>query len=249
MTEKIDVLAIAAHPDDVELCCAGTLAKLARQGLKCGILDLTQGEMGTRGTPEGRLKEAQNAAQILGMQCRHNLGLPDNGLTNTFGHQVSIVQAVRDLQPEICLINAPDDRHPDHGHAHKLTLDALYYSGLKKWETKDDDGTSQAVWRPRHIFYYMQDRPFQPDLIFDISETQEIKEKAILAFESQFNVPESDSEPQTYISGQDFFVMLRGRSRFYGHQIGVDYGEPFQYHGGPMPFMSFSEIIKHKPMR
>lgn len=249
MTTKIDVLAIGAHPDDVELCCAGTLATLSKQGLNCGIIDLTQGEMGTRGTPEQRLEEAENAAAILGVSIRQNLGLPDNGLFNTTEHQHRIMAAVRELRPEICLINAPDDRHPDHGHAHKLTLDALYYSGLQKRETKNQNGEIQAPWRPRHIFYYMQDKPFQPDMVFDISEAQEIKEKAILAFETQFNVPESDSGPQTYISGQDFFVMLRGRARFYGHQIGVSYGEPFQYHGGPIPFMNFNEMLRHKPMR
>ncbi|MFW6348081.1 MAG: bacillithiol biosynthesis deacetylase BshB1 [Cyclonatronaceae bacterium] len=245
----LDVLAIAAHPDDVELCCAGTLAELSEQGLSCGILDLTQGEMGTRGTPQQRLEEAQNAARILGVDIRRNLGLPDNGLFNTTAHQQAIMGVVRELKPHICLINAPDDRHPDHGHAHKLTLDALYYSGLQKRQTAGPDGAPQAPWRPAHIFYYMQDRPFEPDLVFDISATQETKEKAILAFKTQFNVPEDDDGPQTYISGEDFFVMLRGRARFYGHQIGVSYGEPFQYHGGPLPFMDFTQMLRHKPVR
>lgn len=246
---KLDVLAIAAHPDDVELCCAGTLASLARKGLTCGILDLTKGEMGTRGTPEQRLEEAAKAAEVLGVSMRENLALPDNGLFNTTENQQQIMAAVRTLQPEICLINAPEDRHPDHGHAHKLTLDALYYSGLAKRATTDINGTPQQPWRPRHIFYYMQDKPFKPDLIFDISDVQETKEKAILAFETQFNVPDTDSGPKTYISGQDFFVMLRGRARFYGHQIGVTYGEPFQYHGGPIPFFNFNDMLHHRPMR
>lgn len=249
MSENLDILAIAAHPDDVELCCAGTLATAAAQGLRCGILDLTQGEMGTRGTPQQRLVEAQNAAAILGLHTRRNLGLPDNGLFNTPAHQEAIMSAVRELKPVICLVNAPADRHPDHGHAHKLTLDALYYSGLQKRETVGADGNTQPPWRPRHIFYYMQDQPFEPDLVFDISDAQQTKEKAILAFETQFNVPESDSGPKTYISGQDFFVMLRGRARFYGHQIGVQYGEPFKYHGGPIPMMNFTELLRHKPIR
>ncbi len=247
--QKLDVLAIAAHPDDTELCCAGTLAKLVAQGLKCGVLDLTQGEMGTRGTPEERLQEAQNAARIIGLETRVNLGLPDNGLFNTHEHQEAIMRAVRELQPEICFINAPADRHPDHGHAHKLTLDALFYSGLKMRKTKDNKGRPQQPWRPKHIFYYMQDTPFEPHIVFDISDTQHIKEKAILAFKTQFNVPETDSEPQTYISGEGFFETLRSRARVYGHQIGVTYGEPFQYHGGPIPFGDLSYLLSHKRIR
>jgi bacillithiol biosynthesis deacetylase BshB1 len=246
---KLDVLAIAAHPDDTELCCAGTLARLAAQGLRCGVLDLTRGEMGTRGTPELRHKEAEDAARILGLTSRMNLSLPDNGLINSREHQDEIIRAVRSFQPEICMINAPEDRHPDHGHAHKLTLDALFYSGLRKRETSAKDGSPQQPWRPSHILFYMQDTPFEPDLIFDISETQDIKEQAILAFKSQFNAPENDNEPGTYISGKNFIKMLRSRARVYGHRIGVAFGEPFQYYGGPLPFDDFSFFMKHRPLR
>ncbi len=246
---KLDILALAAHPDDTELCCAGTLAALSLSGLACGVADLTQGEMGTRGTPELRLREAQKAAEIIGLKHRVNLGLPDNGLTNTPENQDSIIKTIRKFRPEICFINAPEDRHPDHGHAHKLTLDALYYSGLSKRETKDDSGKLQEPWRPRHIFYYMQDTPFEPDIVFDISETHETKERAILAFESQFNVPDDDEQPATYISGKGFFEMLRSRARVYGHQIGVLYGEPFKYHGGPIPFAEFNYLLSHKRIR
>lgn len=246
---KLDVLAIAAHPDDTELCCAGTLAKLVVQGLKCGVLDLTRGEMGTRGTPEQRLQEAQHAASVLGLETRVNLGLPDNGLDNTQDHQHAIMRVVRELKPDICFINAPADRHPDHGHAHKLTLDALFYSGLKMRKTVSNEGVEQEPWRPTHIFYYMQDTPFEPHIVFDITETQSLKEQAILAFKSQFNVPETDEGPQTYISGEGFFETLRSRARVYGHQIGVTYGEPFQYHGGPIPFGDLSYLLSHKRIR
>lgn len=246
---KLDALAIAAHPDDVELCCAGTLAVLARQGLRCGVLDLTRGEMGTRGTPEQRLSEAQDAARILGLSIRENLRLPDNGLFNTRAHQDAIIAAVRKFQPEICFINAETDRHPDHGHAHKLTSDALFYSGLQKRETTAPDGSPQQPWRPKHVFMFMQDTPFEPDLVFDVSEVQQVKEEAILAFKTQFNVPEGDAEPQTYISGEGFFEMIRSRARIFGHQIGVKYGEPFKYLGGPLPFGDFSYLLSHKRIR
>ncbi|AXJ00523.1 bacillithiol biosynthesis deacetylase BshB1 [Cyclonatronum proteinivorum] len=246
---KLDVLAIAAHPDDVELCCAGTLAALTQQGLRCGVLDLTQGEMGTRGTPEERLSEAQDAARILGLRIRENLGLPDNGLVNSRVHQDAIMAAVRRFQPEICFINAATDRHPDHGHAHKLISDTLFYSGLQKRETTAPDGSAQHPWRPKHVFMFMQDTPFEPDLVFDITETQRVKEEAILAFKTQFNVPATDDGPQTYISGEGFFEMIRSRARIFGHQIGVQYGEPFKYLGGPLPFGDFSYLLSHNRIR
>jgi len=245
----VDILAIAAHPDDIELCCAGTLASLIKQGFRCAVLDLTQGEMGTRGTPAGRLQEAQEAAAILGLETRANIGLPDTGLTNSPAHQDAIIKVVRELQPRLCFINAPNDRHPDHGHAHKLTLDALFYSGLQKRETLDNNGNPQPPWRPAHTFYYMQDTPFEPDIVFDITETQQLKEQAILAFKTQFNVPEEDKGPKTYISGEGFFETLRSRARVYGHQIGVTYGEPFKYHGGPIPFGELNYLLSLNRVR
>ena len=247
--DSVDFLAIAAHPDDVELCCAGTLAKLAKSGYKTAVLDLTNGEMGTRGTPELRLEEASDAGKILGLAGRYNLGLPDAALTNSDAHRIAIISAVRTLRPAVCFINAQTDRHPDHGNAHKLTKDALFYGGLKKILTKDEQGNVQQPWRPNHVLMYMQDSPFEPDLVFDISETMAHKEKAILAFKSQFNVPENDDGPKTYISGSGFFEMIRSRARIFGHQIGVEYGEPFNYLNGPVPFTSFDGFMKHKPAR
>lgn len=250
---KLDVLAIAAHPDDVELCCSGTLAALARSGKKCGILDLTQGEMGTRGTPTQRLEEAQEAARILGMKVRLNAGLPDCGLENTTEHRETIIRHVRALRPEVCLINAPEDRHPDHRNAAQLSLDALFYSGLSKLRTSDESGTAQEPWRPYHIMHFMQHWPFAPTFVFDITSTIDLKEKAILAFGSQFNVKgadgDADEEPETYVSSPRFFEALRGRARDYGQRIGVDFGEPFLYYNGPVALKNFDVLLETQPQR
>jgi bacillithiol biosynthesis deacetylase BshB1 len=246
---KLDVLAIAAHPDDTELNCAGTLAALVRQGLKVGVLDLTRGEMGSRGTPEGRLNEAAEAARIIGLTMRDNLALPDCGLDNTPEHRMAIIRAVRTYRPDVCFINAPSDRHPDHGNASRLTTDALFYGGLAKLASVDADGNSQEPWRPFHTLHYMQDRPFEPDFVFDISDTIAIKEKAILAFKSQFNVHDAGDEPQTYISRPSFFEAVRARARHFGHLAGFDYGEGFLYQGKPVPLRDLSVLLGSKPHR
>lgn len=245
---KLDVMALSAHPDDTELCCSGTLASLVKKGYNVGVVDLTQGEMGTRGTPELRMKEAQKAAEIVGLKVRDNLKLPDCGLENTAEHRKAIITAVRKYRPDICFISAPDDRHPDHGNASRLLIDALYYGGLRKLESFDDEN-QQEPWRPFHILHYMQDRPFEPTFVYDISDTIDIKEKAILAFSSQFNVDESDDGPQTYISGKSFFRGIKARAQHYGHLIGVEYGEPFLYHGGPAPMHDLNFLMKSKPLR
>lgn len=249
MSIKLDVLALAAHPDDTELSCSGTLATLVKQGLKVGVVDLTRGEMGSRGTPELRLMEANAAADILGLQVRDNLGLPDCGLENSEKHRLQIIEVIRMYRPDICLINAPDDRHPDHGNAARLCIDALFYSGLSKLKTFYPTGEEQEPWRPYHILHYMQDRHFAPDVIFDITDSIDLKEKAILAFKSQFNVISPDDEPETYISSSSFFENLRARSRDFGHQIGVKYGEPFKYYGGPLPLKNLDMFLNHKPRK
>lgn len=246
---KLDVLAIASHPDDTELNCAGTLAALVRQGLNVGVLDLTQGEMGSRGTPERRRIEATNAARIIGLSVRENLSIPDCGLDNTAEHRLSIIRAVRTFRPDVCFINAPSDRHPDHGNASRLTIDALFYGGLPKLVSIDSSGNPQEPWRPFHILHYMQDRPFEPDFVFDISGTIGIKEEAILAFSSQFNVHDAGAEPQTYISRPSFFEAIRARARHFGHQIGVDYGEGFLYQGKPIPLRDLDVFLGSKPTR
>lgn len=247
--KKLDVLAFAAHPDDTELCCGGTLAKLVKQGKKVGVVDLTRGEMGTRGTPEQRIKEANNAAEIIGLEVRENLGFPDTKLENTREYQKRIIQQVRSFRPHICLVGAPGDRHPDHGYATQLVLDALFYSGLVKVETVDEKENRQKKWRPSHILHYMQDRPFKPDIVFDITDTFETKKEAILAFETQFNVKNPGDEPETYISNEKFFKGIEARARHYGHLIGAEYGEPFKYHNGPVPLNSFNAFFETEPER
>ncbi len=246
---KLDVLALAAHPDDTELSCSGTLAALVKQGLLVGVVDLTRGEMGTRGTPVRRLKEAAEAADILGLSARDNLGLPDTELQNIRELQLPIIERIRFYRPHICLINSPKDRHPDHGHAAALQLDSIFYSGLQKIETKGPDGKLQEPHRPAHVLHYIQDQPLEPDFIFDISDSIEIKEEAIKAFSSQFNVADPGNEPETYISDPDFFVSLRARAKQLGHMGGFRYGEGFIYHKKPFPMSNFSFLMESSPKR
>lgn len=245
----LDVLAFAAHPDDTELCCGGTLAALVNQGKKIGVVDFTRGEMGSRGTQEERMKESAKAADIIGLSVRENLGLPDTRLDNRPDYREQIIRKVRQYRPHICLVGAPSDRHPDHGKATRLALDAIFYSGLVKIETEDKEGNPQDPWRPSHVLHYMQDRPFEADLVFDITDTFETKKEAILAFNTQFNVSDPGDEPETYISSESFFKGIEARARHYGHLIGAEYGEPFQYWNGPLPFGSFESLFEVKPKR
>lgn len=245
---KLDVLAFGAHPDDTELCCSATLAKLVKQGKKIGVVDLTRGEMGTRGTPENRLLEAKEAADILGLSVRENLGLPDTRLENSREHQLLIIAVLRKYKPDVCIITAPKDRHPDHGNATLLLTDALFYSGLQMMTTINEDGTPQAPWRPHHILHYMQDTPFEPDFIMDVTDTFDLKLKAILAFKSQFNVVEKDDQPETYISSTSFFDGMKARGRYFGQRIGVEYGEPFKYAHDAIPLSSF-DLFLENPVR
>jgi bacillithiol biosynthesis deacetylase BshB1 len=225
---KLDILAIASHPDDAELGCVGTLLSAAAQGKKIGIVDLTRGELGTRGTPEIRAEEAADSAKILGLHARENLGLPDGFFRNDREHQLPIIAAVRRYQPEIVLLNALHDRHPDHGRGSQLASEACFLAGLRMIETLDADGQPQAAWRPKQVYHYIQDRQIAPDLVVDITPHWETKLASIRAFRTQFHNPEStSSEPQTYISGANFFNFLEARAREMGHIIGVDFGEGF----------------------
>jgi len=246
---SLDVLAFAAHPDDTELCCGGTLAALVNQGKSIGVIDLTRGEMGSRGTPEQRLEESAEAAKIIGLQVRENLALPDTRLKNIPEYRLKIIEKVRQYQPHVCLVGAPSDRHPDHGNATRLILDALFYSGLVKIETADDEGGAHEPWRPSHILHYMQDRPFEPDMVFDITDTFATKKKAIKAFSTQFDVDNPGEEPETYISGKRFFKNIEARARHYGHLISATYGEPFKYYNGPVPMGSFDMLFETKVQR
>lgn len=246
---KLDILALSSHPDDTELCCGGTLAALVHQGKKVGVIDFTRGEMGSRGTAEQRLQEAKKAADIIGLEIRKNLGLPDTRLESNREYQKNIIRQIRKYKPHVCLIGAPTDRHPDHGNGTQLALDALFYSGLTKIETSDEKGNPQDRWRPSHVLHFMQDRPFDPDIVFDISDTFETKKEAILAFETQFNVQDPGDEPETYISNKRFFEGIEARAQHYGHLIGAKYGEPFKYYNGPLPIASFDVFFETNPKR
>ncbi|MFO7847887.1 MAG: bacillithiol biosynthesis deacetylase BshB1 [Balneolaceae bacterium] len=245
----VDILAFGAHPDDTELGCSGTLAALVRQKKRVAVADLTRGEMGSRGTPARRLEEAQKAAEIIGLSDRTNLSLPDTELDNTPEFRKAIIKIVRYYRPHICILPAPFDRHPDHGNATSLLVDALYYSGLVKIETKGPDGNTQEIHRPSHVLHYMQDRPFEPDFVFDISETIGIKEKAIRAFSSQFDVADPGDEPETYISDPSFFESIRGRAKHFGHLAGFSFGEAFKYGQPPLALNTFNVFMETAPRR
>lgn len=244
-----DILAFGAHPDDTELGCSGTLASLVKQHLKVGVIDLTRGEMGSRGTAEIRKIEAQRASEILGLHIRENLGLPDTELLNNRENQLPIIQKIRTFRPHVCILPAPSDRHPDHGDAAKLLIDAIFYSGLIKISTKDQNGAIQKPHRPAHIIHYIQDEFLKPDFIFDISDTIKIKERAIAAFSSQFNVSDPGNQPETYISDPGFMESLRARAKVMGHMGGYTYGEGFIYHKKPFPVNNFKFLLDSAPKR
>jgi len=223
---KLDILVLAAHPDDAELGCGGTIAKHTALGHKVGIVDLTRGELGTRGTPEARALEAAASAKILGVVARENLELPDGFFRNDPESQRIVIRAIREYQPRIILANAVYDRHIDHGRGASLVYDASFLSGLVKIETTDADGKKQTPWRPEVVYHYVQSQFITPDFIVDISAEWETKMKSIKAFSSQFFNPAS-KEPETYISKPGFLKMLEARAVEYGHAIGVTYGEGF----------------------
>jgi bacillithiol biosynthesis deacetylase BshB1 len=222
---KIDILAIGVHPDDVELSCAGTILKHIAQGKTVGILDLTIGELGSRGSGELRLVEADNAGKVLGVKFRENIGLADGFFENNKKSQLEIIKILRKYQPEVVLANAVKDRHPDHGRASKLISDACFYSGLLKIETKLG-GVKQEKWRPKAVYHYIQDRFLKPDFVVDVTPFIDQKIEAIKCFSSQFFDPNSTA-PQTPISGEQFFDFIKGRMMQYGREIGVDYAEGF----------------------
>ena len=222
---KLHVLTIAVHPDDIELGCAGTLINHSRKGQATGIIDLTMGELGTRGTPELRLQEAQDAARVMGIAARENLGMVDGFFQNDKEHQLQLIKYIRKYRPEMVLANALDDRHPDHGRAGKLIADACFLAGLRKIET-ELDGAQQEAWRPKRVFHMIQDRFHEPDFIVDVTESMEQKMEAVKCYKSQFHDPESD-EPLTYIATQDFLKLIENRAALLGKRIGVKYAEGF----------------------
>lgn len=225
MVRKVDILAIGAHPDDVELAAGGTIIKSIQQGKKVAIVDLTQGELGSRGSIQTRYEEAADAADIMGVEHRENLKLEDGFFESTEDSLKKLIVAIRKYQPEIVLANAPSDRHPDHGRGSDFISRACFLSGLLKIET-ECDGKSQLHWRPKVVYHYVQDRYLAPSFIVDVSEQRNQKFKAILAYKTQF-FQEDMKGPKTPISGQDFLDALEARLVQYGRDIGVKYGEGF----------------------
>jgi bacillithiol biosynthesis deacetylase BshB1 len=222
---KLDILAIGAHPDDVELGCGATLAKEIANGKKVGILDLTRGELGTRGTAKIRDKEAAKAAEILGVAFRKNLEFLDGFLVNNPASQLEIIKIIRKYKPEVVFCNAIDDRHIDHPKAAKLASDACFLSGLLKIETMFK-GNNQKPWRPKHVYHYIQWKNITPDFVVDVTGFMDKKMEGIMAYESQFYDPKTN-EPETPISSQNFLDSLTYRARDLGRLVGVDYAEGF----------------------
>lgn len=227
---KLDILAFGSHPDDVELTCSGTLALHASLGKRIGVIDLTQGELGTRGTVEIRKKEAHASSKILNLQVRENLLMEDGFFEHSNSNILVIAKCIRKYQPEIVLANAVNDRHPDHSRAAKLVQDSCFYSGLEKIEFHEK--IKLAPWRPKAVYHYIQSYYIKPDFIVDISNFWNIKIKSIKAFKSQFYDPQS-TESETYISKPGFLDFLESRARMWGHIIGVEYGEGFTVNREP----------------
>ena len=222
---KLDILAVGAHPDDVELSCSATLAKEIDRGKKVGILDLTRGELGTRGTAEIRDQEAIDAAKILGVHVRENLSFADGFFTNDKEHQLEIIKIIRKYKPEIVFCNAIDDRHIDHGRGSKLVSDACFLSGLRRIETVKD-GEEQEAWRPKQVFHYIQWKNIAPDVVVDVTGYMDKKMEAVKAYQSQFYDPNSD-EPNTPISSNNFFDSIIYRARDLGRIVNTEYAEGY----------------------
>lgn len=225
---KLDILAIGVHPDDVELGCSGTLINEIKRGKKCGIVDMTQGELGTRGNVETRYKESANAAMIMGVSVRENLKMRDGFFENNEENKMKLIVAIRKYQPSIVIANILHDRHPDHGRAGNLIAEACFLAGLSKIQSKDEQGAEQERWRPTYLLHYIQDYYHEPDLLIDISDVFEQRMKAIEAYSTQFfSGNKTSEEPETYISTPDFLEAVIARARMFGKFIGVKYAEGF----------------------
>lgn len=223
---QIDILAIGVHPDDVELGCSGTLMKHIAKGEKVVVLDLTQGELGSRGTIDTRYQEADAAAKLMNIEERVNLKFRDGFFKNDEAHQLKLIEVIRHYRPRIVITNAYHDRHPDHGRASQLTETACFLSGLRKIITQWE-GKEQEAWRPARVFHYIQDRYIQPDLVVDISEYMDQKVEAVSCYGTQFFSQPGDGEPETYISRSGFLEQIKARAVEMGHKIGTKYGEGF----------------------
>ncbi len=236
---KLDILAIGAHPDDIELSCAATVAKLVKEGRKVAILDLTQGELGTRGSKAIRRREAENSARILGVEFRDNLKLPDGDIECSRKNAIKVMEAIRSHQPSILLFPHSLERHPDHEHAYRLCKEAWFLAGLEKILTRVN-GKKQEPFRPKKYFHYMQKYEFVPSFIVDVSDVYDIKTKALSAFESQFYNPHS-KERETRLSSKLFLESIRARDMYHGSLIDAAFGEPF-YSIEPLGLRSFFDL-------
>jgi bacillithiol biosynthesis deacetylase BshB1 len=242
--QKVDILAFGVHPDDIELSCAGTLLSEQKKGRKTGIIDLTMGELGTRGSAETRKEEAENSAKVLKVSFRVNLEMRDGFFKNDEENQLKVIRALRKYRPEIVLCNAPSDRHPDHGRSAELVRVAAFLSGLRKIVT-ENEGKVQEEWRPAYVFNYIQDQYLQPDFVLDISDVIEEKIEAIKCYKSQFyNKDYKSGEPQTYISSPEFLNNVISRSEELGKQIGVKSAEGF-LSAKILGIKGFDYLIKH----
>jgi N-acetylglucosamine malate deacetylase 1 len=222
---KLDVLAIGAHPDDIELSCGGTIIKLLKQGHSVGIAELTEGELGTRGTREIRAQEAAAAARALGVGIRENLGIPDGNIENTIENRNKVIRVIRKYRPDVVLFPFQTDRHPDHANAHVLCREAWFFAGLEKIETYDND-IRQEPFRPRQYYNFMQWFEFVPSFIIDVTDEYDQRMDGVRAFKSQFYDPAS-KERETVLTTPEFMEMIRTRLEYYGDRIGKKYGEPF----------------------
>lgn len=241
MSDKLDFLAFGAHPDDVELGCGATIAKLVSQGKKVGIVDLTRGELGTRGSAEIRTKETKESSKILGISLRENMDFKDGFFRNDEEHQLKIIQVIRKYQPDFVFCNAPDDRHIDHPKGSQLIVEASFLSGLTKINTDDSLGNAQMQWRPKNIYHYIQWKNLDPDFIFDVSGFHNTKMDAVKCYSSQFYDPKS-KEPETPISTKNFMNFVQSRANDFGRLIGVEHGEGF-ISNRKLGFSSFDELI------
>jgi N-acetylglucosamine malate deacetylase 1 len=224
---KLDILVLPVHPDDAELGCAGTVLKHIALGKKVGIVDLTRGELGTRGSAEIREQEAAKAGKILGLTIRENLGIPDGLFQNIPAYQLKVIEVIRRYQPDIIITNAYHDRHPDHGRANELVETAAFLAGLRKIETSHE-GQEQAAWRPNMVLHFIQDRYIEPDILIDVTEHWDKKIESVLAYGSQFFNPDwNEDEPQTYISSPEFIKIVEGRAMEFGKSIQAKYAEGF----------------------
>lgn len=224
---KLDILAIGAHPDDIELGCGATIAKEIANGKKVGIIDLTRGELGTRGTAETRDEESENGAKILGVAFRTNMEFADGFFVNDKKHQFELIKMIRKYQPEIVICNAIDDRHIDHAKGSKLVSDSCFLSGLLKIDTKQEDSDAwQEPWRPKQVYHYIQWKNIEPDIVVDVSDFMDKKMEAVLAYKTQFYNPKSNA-PETPISSKNFTDSIIYRARDLGRLVGVEYGEGF----------------------